>query len=347
MDKMIEEIIIENRTVRVIHDLVPIEQIQLDRENPRIKYRLSLEANKDKVLTEKELEKLILNLPEVKNLRREIEHHGSLHERVILQEHGTKFKAIEGNCRTACIRDLHAKSPNDDRWKKVPARILPKDIDPKYVAKLLTSYHVAGKIQWKAHEKAGQCYRMHYDLGIKQEDIAIYMHASKSTVARYLTAYKFFIDKFLKIDDGKYSQEGEGKWSHFDEFFKKKELREELQNNPKFGDDFCRWVGEEKLPKGADVRELPTVLKHDSARKALETGSPLKEVRQIVAAEEPEQGSDFFKLLAKMREACTNVAQVKEILRIRTDKVARQRVLDTYEAFVDFMRLADVEPPKN
>jgi len=50
--------------------------------------------------------------------------------------------------------------------------------------------------------------------------------------------------------------------------------------------------------------------------------------------------------MAKMREACTNAAQVKEILRIRTDKVARQRVVDTYTALVDFMKLADVEPPK-
>jgi hypothetical protein len=37
---------------------------------------------------------------------------------------------------------------------------------------------------------------------------------------------------------------------------------------------------------------------------------------------------------------------VKEILRIRTDKAAQKQVLDTYEAFVDFMRLADLEPEK-
>jgi len=50
--------------------------------------------------------------------------------------------------------------------------------------------------------------------------------------------------------------------------------------------------------------------------------------------------------MAKFREACTNAAQVKEILRIRTDKTARKQVLDTYDAFVDFMQLADVEPGK-
>jgi len=70
----------------------------------------------------------------------------------------------------------------------------------------------------------------------------------------------------------------------------------------------------------------------------------LAEAKKIVEAGEPEHGSDFFKLLAKVREACTNATQVKEILRIRTDKVARKRLLETHAALVDFMRLADVEP---
>jgi hypothetical protein len=62
---------------------------------------------------------------------------------------------------------------------------------------------------------------------------------------------------------------------------------------------------------------------------------------------EPEQGSDFFKFVAKVKDACSNAAQVKEILRIRTDKVARQRVVETYEALVDCMALADVDNHKH
>jgi hypothetical protein len=50
--------------------------------------------------------------------------------------------------------------------------------------------------------------------------------------------------------------------------------------------------------------------------------------------------------LAKTKEAFTSNTQIKEILRIRTDAVARKRLLDTYEAMVDFMRLADVTIPK-
>jgi hypothetical protein len=179
------------------------------------------------------------------------------------------------------------------------------------------------------------------------EDIATYLRASKSTVQRLLDAYRVMVEKFLFIDDGKFAKMGEGKWSFFDELFRSKELRDEMKRNSEFVEDFCRWVGTERLPDGADVRKLPGILRHADARKKWEKGAPLGEVTKIVEAAEPEQGSDFFKMLAKMRDSLTNAAQVREILRIRSDKVARERLLETYGALVDFMLLADVEPPEH
>jgi hypothetical protein len=342
MDKFIEEVVIGGTPVRLVYDDVPIGHIELDENNPRIRYRLKLQQNG------KGLEDVILNMPEVKALRKDIEKNGGLRERVILQENGSgKLKAIEGNCRMVCLQSLHHKDPTEPKWKKVPSRILPKDLDPRQIAILLSDFHVAGKIAWKAHEKAGQVYHMANELHMTQDDIATYLRTSKSTVNRLNQAYQFMVDRFLKIDDEKYSKLGERKWSYFEELFKQQDLRELMKKDTDFSDDFCRWVGDGRLPEGADVRELATVLKHSQAAKKFREGpvqTALTEARKLVEAAEPEQGSDFFKLLAKFREACTNATQVKEILRIRSDKVARQRLLDTYNALVDFMRLADVEP---
>ncbi len=339
-EQMIEEVTIDGRPIRLEHADVPIDQIELDENNPRIRYRLKLQQNG------KSLEQVIMLMPEVKALKRDIEKNGGLRERVILQPNGTKLKAMEGNVRVTCYQDLSHKCPDDPRWKTVPARILPKDVHPKQIAILLADFHVAGKITWKAHEKAGHVYQMVHELNMPLDDIATYLRTSKSTVSRLEQAYRFMVERFLKIDDEKYAKIGEYKWSYFEEFFKQRDLREEFKKNPEFGDDFCRWVGEGHLPAGEDVRVLPSILRHPEARKKFEKGAPLAEVKKMVEQEEPEQGSDFFKLMAKFREACTNAAQVKEILRIRADKVARQRVVDTYEALVDFMRLADVEVPE-
>lgn len=341
-EHMVEEVMVGGEPIRLRFENVPIERIELDESNPRIRYRLKLEQDG------KGLEQVILSVPEVKKLRKDIETNKGLRERVILQENGARFKTIEGNCRLVCLQSLHLKDKNNPAWKTVPARVLPKDVDPKQIAILLADFHVAGKITWQAHEKAGQVYLMANDLHMGQDEIATYLRTSKTTVSRLLQAYELMRDHFLRIDNEKYAKQGERKWSFFEEFFKQKDLREELKKNPAFGDDFCGWVGEGRLPEGADVRLLPTLLANPAARnKFLSSPAPsaLSDAMKVLEQSDPEQGSEFFKLLAKFREACTNAAQVKEILRIRADKVAREKVVKTYEALVDFMRLADIEPP--
>ena len=341
MDKIVEEVTVGKKPIRLTFDEVSVDKIELDEDNPRIRFRLGIQKK------EKNLEHAIMAMSEVKKLRKDIEENGGLRERVILQENGNgKFKAIEGNCRLVCVHSLKAKYPDDPVWKKVPARILPKDVDPKQIAIMLADFHVAGKITWDAHEKAGQVHRMHEELKMPVEEIALYLRGSKSTVITLLAAYKLMV-RFWEIDEKKYVKDGERKWSWFAEFFKKKELRDKLKTDSEFGDDFCRWVGDSRLAEGIQVRDLPNILKHSRAfDKFLDAPveKAFDEAMKLVNAAEPEQGSDFFKMLAKTREACTNAAQVKEILRIRTDKVARQRLIDTYEALTDFMRLADVDP---
>jgi hypothetical protein len=339
--RVMEELTIDGQPIFLEHLDLPLEDVELDQDNPRIRYRLSLAKNG------KTLSEVIMALPEVTKLRKDIELNKGLRERIIVKRNGNgKYKAVEGNCRTVCIGSLAKKYPEATAWKTIPARVLPDDVPPKHIAILLSDLHVAGKIEWKAHEKAGQVYRMREELEMTFDDISTYLRQSKTTTVRLYKAYAFMQERFLTIDNEKFAKLGEGKWSFFDEFFRSKELREELDRNPAFGDDFCRWVGNGNLPDGADVRLLPSILKHPEARKRFEQGAPLSEVKRIIEEADPEEGSDFFKLLAKIRESCTSAAQVKEILRIRTDKNARKKVLETYEALVDFMRLSDVEVPE-
>jgi hypothetical protein len=344
-ERLVEEVTVDNKAFQLVHADVPIGFIELDRRNPRIRYRLSLEAT-----GKKPLEDVINAMPEVKALRKDIELNGGLRERIILQENGTKLKTIEGNCRMVALQSLHAKYPDDPRWKTVPARILPTNADPRQIAILLADFHVAGKIQWKAHEKAAHIYDMNNNLSMSQDEIASVLRTSKATVSRLLAAYMMMKDRFLTIDDSKYAKDGERKWSYFEEFYKSPEIRDELKRRPELADDFCRWVGDGRIPEGADVRRLTIILKHPDARDKFEKWTPTKEAfdkaMKVVESNDPEFGSEFFKLLSKMRESCTSAAQVKEILRIRADKNARHRVLETYTALVDFMRLADVEIPE-
>src|SRR5882672_1337889 len=193
-----EEVVIRGKTIRLSHQSLPLRDLILDEDNPRIRYRLKLERGS------KSLDSVIGDMPEVRALRKDIERNGGLRERIIVQSiGGGKWKTIEGNCRAVCYRSLHKKFPRDQRWKQIPARILPFNVDEKEIAILLSDFHIAGKIQWKAHEKAGQIYHMSQKLGMTHDDIAAYLRASKTTVNRFHQAYRFMIERFLNIDSGK------------------------------------------------------------------------------------------------------------------------------------------------
>ncbi|HEX8620947.1 MAG TPA: hypothetical protein VF718_03180 [Allosphingosinicella sp.] len=339
-----EEVVVRKETIRLEHRDVPIESIVLDEDNPRLRYLHQKEENKDKTP-----EDIIREMPDASRLRKDIEQNGGLRERVILTPLSNgKFKSVEGNRRRVAVGDLHAKNKSDTRWKTMPARVLPADFDPKKLAIMLADWHVINKVRWDPHEKAGHVYRMNKDLGIPLDEIATTLHASKTTVTRIMKGYAFMMERFLTIDGGAYKEIGEGKWSFFDELHRSKELIQRLTADPDFGDDFCRWVGEGRLAQPVQVRKLAKILAHPEARKVFEkTGanSAFAGAQRIIETAEPEEGSDFFKQLGKMRENFRSAAQVKEILRIRKDPVARKRLLETYEAMVDFMHLADVDVP--
>src|SRR5437867_8264601 len=100
-DHFVEEVTIGGRSIRLTHEDLPLQDVELDEDNPRIRYRLKLEQNG------KPLKDVILGLPEVKALRKDIEKNGGLRERVIVQENGNgKMKVVEGNIRRTLYGDL-------------------------------------------------------------------------------------------------------------------------------------------------------------------------------------------------------------------------------------------------
>ena len=339
-----EEMTLGGEVIQLEHRRVPVADIEYDEDNPRLRYLSSMNGGMT-------AEDFLREIPDAPKLRKDIEMNGDLRERVILKPNGNgRYKATEGNRRLFAFGELHQKYPEDPRWRTMPARILPEEIDPKKIALLLSDLHVAGKVKWDAHEKAGQIFKMNKTLGIPIDEIVVHLHAGKATVLRWLAAYTFMQEQFRTVDNGKYDKQAEGKWSYFDELFRSHDLKDRVEQDPQFADKFCRWVGEGRLPKGETVRRLPAIIKNPDALRAFETlpvDKAFAEAVRIVATTEPETDSELFKLFAKVRKHCTDIGSVRDIMKIRTDKVAEQRLKETYEALVSFMRLAEVEPPQD
>src|SRR5262249_39357082 len=139
------------------------------------------------------LEETLWRDPDVRGLYTQVLANEGLVERIILRE---DYTVVEGNCRAVVYRKLHETNPDDPRWAKVPARILP-DVGERKIAVLLGEMHVAGKNTWTPFEKAGHVYKMHRELAITQDEIAQMLRMSKSRVNQLIRAFDYMKNKYL------------------------------------------------------------------------------------------------------------------------------------------------------
>jgi len=325
-EMMYEDMALGGETIKVGVTKLPVEELELDRSNPRIQYRLQLVEDKDN------LDEVILNMSEVKELKKDIEGNGGLRERPYVQFNGQtqKYKVIEGNCRTVCIRDLHKKYTADARWSYVPVRVFPETLSGRQIAIFLSDQHVSGKIPWKAHEQAGQIYRMHVEHAMSTVEIARYLRITSGRVENLYKAYEFMIDRFVRIGGGKYAHDGEGKFSYFHSALNRKGIREAFEKDDNLANDFCHWVGNNQFPKSSDVVKLDKILNHPEAINAWKNGSSLEETMKIVADLDPTTRTDqpIFKHLQQVQDDCGDL-QISAIEEFASDGKARELFTET------------------
>lgn len=325
--QMVEEITLGGQSVRLVHIDIPIGDVKLDRKNQRIQYFLASTGGK---VDDEELEKKLWEIPDVKALYRAIIFNEGLVERIIVMADGT---VVEGNCRTVCYRKLHKEFPVEPRWAKIPARVLPPDIEPKLLAILLGEMHVAGKNKWTAYEKAAYVYRMNEELGFSLDHLAEHLRGSKATIKKLIDAFKLCKEQFLE----KYPEpKNVYKFAYFEEFYKKFK-----KPDPELERDFVDWVGTEKVTEGIHVRDLPDIVAHPTARRALSENG-YSAAMMVLEAVDPSYASEFFGAIDWMVEQFKK-APAEDIKAIRDGDEARiAKVKTLYEAFIDFADLANL-----
>jgi hypothetical protein len=333
----VDEITLEGRKVRVWNVDLPVDQVQLDAANPRIANSVSLSTTNSVEAMQTELERILWEDSDVRELYRQVLINKGLIERIIVRQDG---RVIEGNCRTVVYRRLRKAQPAENLWKSIPARVLPDDIAERDVAILLGEMHVAGKNTWSAFEKAGHIYRMHRDFSLAQDEIAHRLRMSKSKVNQLIRAFETMKQKFLR----KYpSPANIRKFSHFEEFYRSPELRRWIDQDPAGEDSFVTWVGTGKLPQGIHVRELVAIVAHPDALQAMQEGG-FVEAKRVLEEDDPAVTSKLFKQMRDMTEQLEQ-ARIDDIGRVRKGKnvAARTIVLDLQRALTHFVDLCGIE----
>jgi ParB-like chromosome segregation protein Spo0J len=328
----IDEIVINNARIQVRGMDIPLSEVQLDQMNPRLANTVSLNYREDEKHLQSQLESILWADRDVKDLYQSVKKNGGLIERIIVRANGV---VAEGNCRTVVYRKLHEQFGDDPTWKTIPARVLPDEIDEKQIAILLGELHVGGKNEWSPFEKAGHIYELFHTHGLTQDEIAKLLHTSKTAVNHNVHAFAAMKERYLLEYPG---PAGVRRFSYFLELYKKPFLREWVKNSPSALNQFVRWVGTEKIGKGAEVRHLDAIIQNARALKAFDVGG-MDAARPILIKDRPELTSPVFKGMIELTKTIED-ARLDDIARVRSEKSGGTRTIvqelkDALDKFMD------------
>jgi hypothetical protein len=335
-----ELILLQNKppALRIEHARIPTDKIVLDPHNPRLKNLKELNPGKADAA-------LLTDDEEARWLKKDIAENGVIDPIYVRLRQDGSYLVVEGNRRTVTVQGLHAEFPDDERFNTMPARILPEATTETQEALLMASFHVTGKVKWDAHEKAQHIYNMVHRLGVPESELSNILHMGVPAIKRNSQTVELF-EGFKKIDGGKYAARAAGKWSFFAEFLRIKTLREKHERGPEFSERFMRWVGDERIPRAENVRDLESILKNSDAKKLFEESEPADRAfeKALQLAQSPGRRSKFFKHLENMIVAGRK-ATVDDIDQASNDDTTRELVMEAYSVLSNFMERANVHRP--
>lgn len=301
-----------DQTISVMGREIPfeLEELEIDGlrfylDNPRINFILTMHEGE---VTQEVVQQKLLDLEATKDLVKDIKENGGLLEEILVVDD----EVVEGNTRLACYRRLRQRYPDDPRWVRIPAKVLSSDITQSELFFILGTFHVKGKSEWSAYEKAAYIHRMVRELSCSPRDVAVQLGHHAKTVEAMLAAYEamseYFLPKAGGDGDAFQVQDSLRKYSYFEAMFRQKDLAQRAAQTPAFVIEFSDWVRQGVFPKAECVRDLPKILGHKRAQRVFmdladtEPECAFEEASYVLHEAKPEKVEPFYKAVHDFRD---------------------------------------------
>lgn len=249
--------------------MVPVEEIELDRSNPRIRKFLEI------YVSDPTPEQIFLalgagnddegesqNAPTFQKLKQSIITNGGIIQPVILnqRENGT-LVCIEGNTRVALYKDF-LKRETPGTWNKIPA-IVHEGIDDARVHAIRLQAHLVGPRPWDPYSKAKYLHFLRHKELLPFATIIDFCGGRQSEVATFIDAYEDMEAFYRPLIE----EDGEFDTTRFSGFveLQKPGVKAEIAKAGHDLTDFATWIRDEKIFPLRMVRVLPRILRNPKA----------------------------------------------------------------------------------
>ena len=257
--------------MRENYQIVNVEEIDFDIDNPRIKMALEKYGNRLNA------ERIYFALRTAADGEQRTSSFSSLKDSIRANEgvtqpitivlKGDKKICIDGNSRLAIYKDFLGQGiPGDWSWIKA---LVIEDAEQRDIETIRVSAHLVGVREWPAYEKARYLDYLRNQEFMEYEEIIALCGGNRHNIERQIDAYRDMNDHYRDIvDDTAF---------HIDRFSGFVELQKQNVKDAIFQaglelSNFGEWIRDGKIHRLADVRHLPKVLRDDEAKEVFLKG---------------------------------------------------------------------------
>lgn len=315
------------------YDAIDINQIDFDRENPRIKNALnkySSEITADRIhfalksSSSNGSDQNGHGATSFRSLQNSILASKGAVEPIVVVKKDEKYICIDGNTRLAIYKDFTKNETTGD-WSKIKAEIV-EDWEPHDLDIIRITKHLVGSRDWPAYEKARYLYELRYKQGMGFDEIVELAGGSKNRkdIERRIDAYQDMNEYYRdRVSDEAFKIE---RFSGFVEL-QKPGIKDAIFSALFTLKDFGDWIKDGRIRKLASVRQLPQVLGDDDAKKEFIEGGVNSIEHAINTIHHKKR-----KGISDLKIENATIYQLAEILSQKIDKMTRDeqfRLKDT------------------
>lgn len=325
---------------------LPIDKVELDKENPRIKQFLSIYPGE---LTSEQIAMALMGGADQAGgsgkynaLRESIKKNGGIFTPIIVNHivNEDRYVVIEGNTRLKFYQEFYAKT-NEDKWKSIIS-IVYDDMSSDEIHAIRLQAHMVGARDWDAYSKAKYLDYLYNTEKRSMEYLKVFCGGQESYIRNLISAYndmaEYYTNPMTEIGE----QPDPQLFSYYLEA-QGHNCKNSLAVHGYDLDDFTKWITSEKIERAEHVRSIARILGEEEARTAFFRDGSTEAIKKLDSKEISQkklEKADLYKMGHEVTIKIRNIKH-KEVVNLQTNpKYAerREELTDLYDELKDLIQ---------
>ena len=304
------------------YGLIPTNQIDFDRENPRIK--VALEKYGDK-LDDRRIRFALQTATDgsasassYRSLKDSVRAARDISVPIVVWPKSDRYVCVDGNTRLAIYYELQEESAPGD-WTTIKCLVL-DDPDQRNIETIRVTAHLVGAREWPAYEKARYLHDLRNVEFMDYDELIARCGGNKTTITQQIDAYHDMNEFYRDVNsDDAFKVD---RFSGFVEL-QKTDVKDSIYSAGFDLHDFGRWIRDGQIYRLADVRKLPRVLADDEAKETFVNGG-VRSIEAAIEVAEANRKKDVHTSSADTTVANASMAVLAEALLQRIKALPRE-----------------------